>query len=257
MAAISATVSAGHIQRDVNPKIEIVNTHFCKISKILGSYLHANFAKISETSSHETLEGYMVVAIEEKPMEALVKEAISHAAKHTKKTEEFITAAKAVHQYYNRRLQATFCSEEIDEEDLEDPNFISTNWVMSHFDTSHQNMMQTFAEKVIPLSKAWQEMSCFEYAFRRIGETRINDENSPLFDLLKEWGYTSVEEPQNGDYVVFLNEGDPAHAGIYRGNGLIESKWGDEFRSAFLHRLENTPAAYGTQVLYFRPPSNP
>jgi hypothetical protein len=109
------------------------------------------------------------------------------------------------------------------------------------------------------LSTEAETLSCFDYAFCQIKETRaLHTEysNEEVPALLKRWGYTQAKEPREGDLVLYLNQNQPTHLAVFRGKGIVESKWGNETPVAYLHRIEQAPTVYGDQILYFRAPNN-
>ena len=63
-----------------------------------------------------------------------------------------------------------------------------------------------------------------------------------------------MDAPIGGDLVIYLDNGVPTHLGVYRDDGLVESKWGGQ-PLVFVHAAQNVPATYGNQIGYFRPPS--
>lgn len=121
-------------------------------------------------------------------------------------------------------------------------------------------------ESIQPLMKerSIEDLWCYEYALMRIGEKRIFEVEwedqynvGDIPALMKQWGYVSVKDPQPGDLVMFLGKEDlePTHLGIYRGNGKVESKWWNTIPVPFLHKVEDTPSAYGACVVFYRPPT--
>ncbi len=115
-------------------------------------------------------------------------------------------------------------------------------------------------EQVIPeISEEQERYICLAYAFSQLGEKRYFAKeygNEEIPQLLYEWGYRPVEKPEPGDLVLFVDreDGFVAHSGIYREEGWIQSKWGDEYPRPFKHRIEDVPKDFGDLVVYFRPP---
>jgi hypothetical protein len=112
---------------------------------------------------------------------------------------------------------------------------------------------------MIPYLDAMQreasDLSCYEYAFCQLKDGKaLSSEYGTILDSLKEWGYNQVSQPKEGDLVIYLHNEEPTHAGIYRGDGLVESKWGNQRPLVYLHQLNDVPTSYGNQVMFFHPP---
>jgi hypothetical protein len=239
MSLLTITSSASPLQwvksREVNPQVDAAINQFARITKVLGDCIVKNFDKLCKSARDD--EGRTVIYIEKKNMAFVVKEVVLAAAKATPKIlEDFFCAINAVDEYFNRQLQLVLTP--ADAEQIEDIEELASNWFLTHVDAGQPT---------------------FAYAFKKIGETRIDFENMAPEELpsyLEELGYTFVEEPQNGDIALFMDEETPVHAGIWKGQGMVDSKWGDDHRMAYLHRLANAPSAFGNKVLYCRPPAS-
>lgn len=116
-----------------------------------------------------------------------------------------------------------------------------------------------------------QFIDCSRYALMKIREVqvigsmrfngihlRICNKSDPMKYFVA-WGYDIVE-PKNvkkGDLVVYLNKNDDkgffiTHLGIMTETGLIESKMGIHETAISHHKLEDIPAQFGNQVVFFR-----
>jgi hypothetical protein len=82
------------------------------------------------------------------------------------------------------------------------------------------------------------------------GKFGIGDALVPL--VLRENGYNSVEEPNDGDVAVFSGDGEVNHSGIVRKSGRgemqVESKWGPF--GVYLHSLDDHP--FRGQAAFYR-----
>jgi hypothetical protein len=69
--------------------------------------------------------------------------------------------------------------------------------------------------------------------------------------------YEEVKEPKLGDIVAYFtgNHPEPTHVGFYRGNGMVESKWGLHL-DVFKHPLKSIPENYGNIIKYMRKKKN-
>lgn len=56
-------------------------------------------------------------------------------------------------------------------------------------------------------------------------------------------------EAQDGDLVFYFHEGDFKHAGVWRSNGRVLSKWG--VGHLYDHELFEVPMSYGTDVRFY------
>lgn len=102
-----------------------------------------------------------------------------------------------------------------------------------------------------------ENLSCFEYALCQIGETRMWHKACDSVDLpglLIDWGYQPTRQKKPGNLVLYLDNGVPTHLGLYKGDGMVQSKWGNDALIAYIHKLETAPAEYGNQILMFSPP---
>ena len=68
--------------------------------------------------------------------------------------------------------------------------------------------------------------------------------------------FEEVDDPQPGDLVAYYNHNlglneSLTHTGIYRGNGLVESKWGD-VKAIFLHPKLYSMKHWGDKIRYYR-----
>jgi hypothetical protein len=105
--------------------------------------------------------------------------------------------------------------------------------------------------------------SCVSYALYKTGETRaaefIFNENQGQFirvlpSYLKEWGYQSVTNPQEGDLVLYFISLDdtPKHVGIYQSSGTVDSKLGIFNAFTCEHQIFDMHSAFGKKVVFFR-----
>lgn len=246
-------------QRKISPKMEMISEKFQRIATVLFNNISDNFLKIAEATPDKNNEEVLIVAIQAKQMEPLVKASIAEIESEADSNrDDLAVAAKFASDFFIKNLQISLSEEDFDREDLESASEdLSEKWFEKVYRGAHLAFTQLFAEKAIPLPRNLQDASCYDYALYTIGDQRavnanFSDDELPAY--LEEWGYRVVEKPLPGDLVLFLNEGIPTHLGVCREKGLIESKWGNGHRMAYLHTLENAPAAYGSQVIYYRPP---
>jgi hypothetical protein len=73
-----------------------------------------------------------------------------------------------------------------------------------------------------------------------------------LFEFLKNWGYKTVESPQAGDLILYLQDGRPVHTGSYLGNNIVESKLGNKSQLCHQHALSALPVESGNQMVFYR-----
>lgn len=107
-----------------------------------------------------------------------------------------------------------------------------------------------------------KQMTCVAYALlqARAPEAKgiifkAEGGDAPLLEilnLLPRWGYQSVDLPQEGDLIVYLYNGTPAHVGCATGSGLVLSKLGVNNPSSHFHKPFNVPVFYGNKILFFR-----
>lgn len=83
--------------------------------------------------------------------------------------------------------------------------------------------------------------------------------NEGYFDLLRQWNYQPVKEPQRLDLVVYLSDRTvpgkliPQHFGVYEEDGqIISKKGGKNVDVIFKHDIDSTASTYGNRVAFFR-----
>lgn len=104
-----------------------------------------------------------------------------------------------------------------------------------------------------------ETLSCFLYAFLKVREDKAKTairtlkDIKPTLQLLNEWGYRSVERPDEGDLVVYFTnpDGPPQHIGIYCEDGQVESKWGLK-SDAYKHPIFDVSPYFGRTVVFMR-----
>lgn len=108
-----------------------------------------------------------------------------------------------------------------------------------------------------------ENFSCASYALFKTEELRAEefifnkDQRSVIRKLpkyLKEWNYQSVNEPMEGDLVLYyLDHNDiPTHVGVYLSFGMIESKLGIINPYISKHKIYDVVSGYGKKVAFFR-----
>lgn len=258
MALTASSLSTTGL-RKINPVMEAADDKLHYISTVLLGKIRESFKKIAEKKPVNDRADTAMYTIQANQMEPLVKASIAVIEKESNQSREaFTIAAKVAREFYIRTHRDVICESDVEEDELEDnPDDVSEKWFMPIFRKAHHLFFQSFAEKILTIPKKWQDISCYDYALLAIGEQRGETANFSDFELpayLKEWGYEVVEKPLPGDLVLFLDEGHPTHLGVCREKGLIQSKWGNRCKHAYLHKLENAPASYGAQIVYYRPP---
>lgn len=58
-----------------------------------------------------------------------------------------------------------------------------------------------------------------------------------------------VDDPEEAVLVIYSNNNGPTHFGIYRGDGIVESKWGG-INAIFQHKVFQVMPSYGDEVLF-------
>jgi hypothetical protein len=105
--------------------------------------------------------------------------------------------------------------------------------------------------------------NCMEYAYvTAVFENCPNkDEGIAIINYLMREGIYSkifdfietqqVDNPEEAVFVSYSKNGASTHLGIYRGNGVVESKWG-LMSAIFRHKVFQVPPSYGNEVLFHR-----
>lgn len=243
--------------RPINPYWPTAMSMFDAIVAEVRKNIIQAFDKISVVKTDVDDQRHKQITIKKDSMAKIVVPLLNKTIKKDEYSEGFIIAAKAVNCYFNQHLGVCLEVDGIETEELSHSKDLARWWFKAHHLPSLVVYFNSFAEKLITLPTDRQSLCCYDYALSLVGEERLSEfvEGVDLDALLLKWGYISVEKPQIGDLVLFLKDGKQSHLGVYRKDGLIESKWGNDVPCAFLHTMENTPYFYGDQVLFFRPPS--
>lgn len=69
-----------------------------------------------------------------------------------------------------------------------------------------------------------------------------------IFDFIET---QEVDDPEEAVFVSYSRNGASTHLGIYRGNGIVESKWGS-MNAIFWHKVFQVPPDYGDKVLFHK-----
>lgn len=124
------------------------------------------------------------------------------------------------------------------------------------------------------------EMSCYNYAFLRVRESRaipfikantfIFLDAVPFTGLFASWGYRQLDVPQEGytplkagDLIAYVTTPDEkekgditsaqlTHLAVYLRDGLAISKMGISEPTLSTHRLSDVMGSYGRHLLFFR-----
>ena len=117
--------------------------------------------------------------------------------------------------------------------------------------------------KLISLPPSYDEgkYNCFVYALglhqeaiflrkeKRPDLAKVVIINSPqITELLR--SFEKTDTPVDGDYVFYKNGNIFAHAGIYLGEDVVESKWSDG--PVFRHPIRAVHPGYGEEILFYR-----
>jgi len=106
-----------------------------------------------------------------------------------------------------------------------------------------------------------KQMSCVAFALLQAKEKAatqlIFQKNShmafsEIIKNLTEWKYRSVDTPDEGDLVVYLNIDAITHIGYFSSSGLVHSKLGSANPYSHHHKLFDVPPTYGKRILFFR-----
>lgn len=144
-------------------------------------------------------------------------------------------------------------------EDIEIDRFLVTQSMPFSLDLFSPHIQQQIKEggpSVVIRENAslFGGFSCFDYALLRSGEERslyTSHDNEMLSGQLRDWRYKETDDPQVGDLVLFKRGDLATHLGVFRGNGLVESKWGNHCPFVYIHSIEAAPREYGKTVIYF------
>ncbi len=86
--------------------------------------------------------------------------------------------------------------------------------------------------------------SCFTYALRQ--ERQINPRHALALMRIAQW----TDTPRPSDLAWYVRGGEPKHLGVYVGEEMVRSKWGEG--PALRHPPLSVPSRYG-ELRYSRP----
>jgi len=181
------------------------------------------------------------------------------------KTKEMEKAISLALQF-NKQLRAEGISTTPSMEEL-------AGWEMTLNFTAQIFLQSQIIQAIIPISippdlKKFltivppEQLKCFDYAFFQIGEKRAlrleGYDNEQVPGLLTKWGYQQISfsDAVPGDLVIYKNNGFPTHMGVYKGEKMVLSKWGNETPVAYLHHALMAPTVYGDKMFFYRPPKS-
>jgi len=110
------------------------------------------------------------------------------------------------------------------------------------------------------LSKA--NLPCFDYALLEVKERGVREQifipignrsfKEVIDERLQRWGYEVKDSPEEGDFVIYCDQKNYTHMGVYLNNGFVKSKPGNACDHAIIHNIHEISHYYGNQVLFFR-----
>ncbi len=116
--------------------------------------------------------------------------------------------------------------------------------------------------KIIEEAKQTEDDSwrynCYMFAFDLRGKKELNDVGLRIYKILPDSQFAiyllkdhlseiKPEEVQDGDYVIYFEDGRPTHAGKVCGQNIV-SKWGTAHR--WQHGLYEVPLNYGNGIKF-------
>ena len=102
----------------------------------------------------------------------------------------------------------------------------------------------------IPLNQ--QANCCFRYALERVGMVGVGPiVNQRMLQKILQDNFTIVDEPQEGDLVLFSSGGGLVHLGIHH-QGKVLSKEGNRGKVAYIRPIEDLVLSYGNKYQYLR-----
>lgn len=91
----------------------------------------------------------------------------------------------------------------------------------------------------------------FKKSIKEKGTPSLYKENA--HQLLNQWNYSQVNDPNEGDLVVYFKQCIPQHYGVYQSNGkVISKKGGIDVDTIFLHDLDTIQTQYGHHFRFYR-----
>ena len=106
----------------------------------------------------------------------------------------------------------------------------------------------------------YRRMNCIDYTYFTIIFERWpnKDEAIAIINcLMREgiykriFGFIEAQEVDDPEEAVFVSYSTSTHLGIYRGDGVVESKWGG-INAIFQHKIFQVPPSYGDKVLFHK-----
>lgn len=112
-----------------------------------------------------------------------------------------------------------------------------------------------------------KKISCLAYALCKVRDPDAADYifrqkvDGSFEESLKNLGYREVKDPDVGDIILYYNdrpelrsENKICHVGVYKGNGIVESKFGINYPFVRRHEIFDSPINYGNKIDFYRKP---
>lgn len=109
----------------------------------------------------------------------------------------------------------------------------------------------------------YRRMNCIDYTYFTVVFERCLNKDAAIAIinyLMREGIYIKifdfieaqeVDDPEEAVFVSYSRNGASTHLGIYRGKGVVESKWGG-INAIFQHKIFQVPPSYGDKVLFYK-----
>ncbi len=133
-------------------------------------------------------------------------------------------------------------------------------WEKETKNSLYRVFLRTNGIRTVLVKQDQSHLSCYQWAFLQKG---IQYNKGQLYfpskapQILKELGFEEVFDPQPGDFVLFSNQRDFTHVGIYEEENIVRSKHGIDTDFISYEKLEDVPTIYGSKVQFFRKKNSP
>jgi len=108
-----------------------------------------------------------------------------------------------------------------------------------------------------------ERFCCFDFALLEVRERGVREQlfthkpedmsfKACMEERLGRWGYEVVELPKAGDLVLYFNENDLNHMGVYLKSGQVKSNPGHIVTYYIIHPVQALCPGYGSTIVYYR-----
>lgn len=243
--------STNHIRQFSNSAIEA--DIFCDLNhqviQKIRDYARDQLHNDPNLKFQEDLNSSITINIPESLIQDFIEPILKSAAHHSK-NDQVVKCTSFIKKLYPFEKIRVFKSETAN-------SYFSCGfrWEKETKNSLYRVFLRTNGIRTVLVKQDQSHLSCYQWAFLQKG---IEYEKGQLYfpskapQILNELGFEEVFDPQPGDLVLFSNQRDFTHVGIYEEGNIVRSKHGIDADFISYEKLEDVPTIYGSNVQFFR-----